>query len=68
MSSVMAKLACFGSVLMGGKELNYYFKFLKDQLKSSNNEYINTTARCLQMMMRIDAYRYAFVANDGITR
>ncbi|VDD90676.1 unnamed protein product [Enterobius vermicularis] len=67
MSSVMAKLACFGSVLMGGKELNYYFKFLKDQLKSSNNEYINTTARCLQMMMRIDAYRYAFVANDGIT-
>lgn len=67
MSSVMAKLACFGSTFMEGKELDYYFKFLKDQLKSTSNEYINTTARCLQMMMRIDNYRHAFVANDGLT-
>ncbi|CAI4228682.1 unnamed protein product [Auanema sp. JU1783] len=67
MSSIIAKLACFGSTLMAGAELNYYFAFLKDQLKSaSSNEYMNTTARCLQMMLRIDSYRIAFVEADGI--
>ncbi|KAE9549010.1 hypothetical protein FO519_007783 [Halicephalobus sp. NKZ332] len=66
MSSVFAKLACFGSTLMTDNELHSYFSFLKDQLKAPNNEYINTTARCLQMMLRIDEYRQAFVAVDGI--
>ncbi|EYC09284.1 hypothetical protein Y032_0061g3257 [Ancylostoma ceylanicum] len=67
MSSVIAKLACFGSTLMEGSELNYYFSFLKDQLKSSGtNEYMNTTARCLQMMLRIDPYRHAFTEAEGI--
>ncbi|VDM65595.1 unnamed protein product [Strongylus vulgaris] len=67
MSSIIAKLACFGSTLMEGSELNYYFSFLKDQLKnSSTNEYMNTTARCLQMMLRIDPYRLAFMEAEGI--
>ncbi|XGW30885.1 hypothetical protein V3C99_009670 [Haemonchus contortus] len=67
MSSIIAKLACFGSTLMEGSELNYYFSFLKDQLKSaSTNEYMNTTARCLQMMLRNDQYRHAFVEAEGI--
>ncbi|PIO56877.1 v-ATPase subunit H, partial [Teladorsagia circumcincta] len=30
------------------------------------NEYMNTTARCLQMMLRIDQYRHAFVEAEGI--
>ena len=34
MSSVFAKLACFGSTLMTDSELNSYFSFLKDQLKA----------------------------------
>lgn len=67
---------------MEGKELVYYFSFLKDELKSQvfvksfiknnilnslqNNEYINTSARCLQMMLRIDEYRREFVKADGI--
>jgi hypothetical protein len=34
MSSVIAKLACFGSQLMDGNDLNYYFGFLKEQLKT----------------------------------
>uniref|UniRef100_A0A0M3HXI0 V-type proton ATPase subunit H n=2 Tax=Ascaris TaxID=6251 RepID=A0A0M3HXI0_ASCLU len=67
MSSVIAKLACFGKTLMEGADLSYYFSFLKEQLKASGNEYINTTARCLQMMLRIDEYRHAFIAIDGIT-
>ncbi|KAK6058237.1 tRNA pseudouridine synthase A [Cooperia oncophora] len=67
MSSIIAKLACFGKTLMEGSELNYYFSFLKDQLKSAaTNEYMNTTARCLQMMLRIDQYRHAFVEAEGI--
>lgn len=31
------------------------------------NEYIQSVARCLQMMLRIDDYRLAFVHLDGIT-
>lgn len=33
----------------------------------SNNEYIQSVARCLQMMLRIDEYRFAFVSVDGIS-
>lgn len=33
-----------------------------------NNEYIQSVARCLQMMLRIDEYRLAFVAVDGISK
>uniref|UniRef100_A0A1I7XVH1 MIF4G_like_2 domain-containing protein n=1 Tax=Heterorhabditis bacteriophora TaxID=37862 RepID=A0A1I7XVH1_HETBA len=35
MSSIIAKLACFGTTLMEGSELNYYFSFLKDQLRNT---------------------------------
>ncbi|XP_053961374.1 V-type proton ATPase subunit H isoform X1 [Anastrepha ludens] len=31
------------------------------------NEYIQSVARCLQMMLRIDEYRFAFVSVDGIS-
>lgn len=31
-----------------------------------NNEYINTSARCLQMMLRHEEYRREFVKHDGI--
>uniref|UniRef100_A0A7E4VL29 V-type proton ATPase subunit H n=1 Tax=Panagrellus redivivus TaxID=6233 RepID=A0A7E4VL29_PANRE len=66
-SSIFAKLATYSDTLMEEKELNHYFSFLKDQLKASNNEYINTTARSLQMLLRVDEYRQEFVKNDGIT-
>uniref|UniRef100_A0A8R1DX72 V-type proton ATPase subunit H n=1 Tax=Caenorhabditis japonica TaxID=281687 RepID=A0A8R1DX72_CAEJA len=67
MSSIIAKLACFGTTRMEGQDLQYYFSFLKEQLKNSaTNEYMNTTARCLQMMLRHDEYRHEFVDNDGV--
>ncbi|TKR80878.1 hypothetical protein L596_014865 [Steinernema carpocapsae] len=66
MSSIFAKLACYGSTLMEGEDLKYYFAFLKDELKSTSNEYMNTSARCLQMMLRIEEYRSAFVEQDGV--
>lgn len=34
---------------------------------SQNNEYIQSVARCLQMMLRVDEYRFAFVNVDGIS-
>ncbi|RCN53442.1 v-ATPase subunit H [Ancylostoma caninum] len=33
---------------------------------NQTNEYMNTTARCLQMMLRIDPYRHAFMEAEGI--
>ncbi|XP_072945129.1 V-type proton ATPase subunit H isoform X2 [Epargyreus clarus] len=47
-----------------------------DELKShedyslglhKNNDYIPSVARCLQMMLRIDEYRFAFLSVDGIS-
>ncbi|XP_055916028.1 V-type proton ATPase subunit H isoform X1 [Eupeodes corollae] len=32
-----------------------------------SNEYIQSVGRCLQMMLRIDEYRFAFVSVDGIS-
>ncbi|XP_015599324.1 V-type proton ATPase subunit H isoform X1 [Cephus cinctus] len=37
------------------------------ELLNPNNEYIQSVARCLQMMLRIDEYRFAFVSVDGIS-
>ncbi|XP_018324130.1 V-type proton ATPase subunit H isoform X1 [Agrilus planipennis] len=33
----------------------------------TNNEYIQSVGRCLQMMLRIDEYRFAFISVDGIS-
>jgi len=52
---------------MDGSDLHFYLTWLKDQLRIPENEYIQSVARCLQMMLRIDEYRFAFVAVDGIS-
>merc|ERR1719492_67095 len=64
---VIAKMACWSCELMQGSDLQFYLTWLKDQLRAPNNEYIQSVARCLQMMLRIDQYRISFVALDGIT-
>ena len=45
----------------------FYLTKLKDELNDPNNEYIQSVARCLQMMLRIDQYRIEFVALDGVS-
>nr|KAG5692881.1 hypothetical protein BaRGS_002316 [Batillaria attramentaria] len=55
---IVAKIACWSKELMEKKSLQSYLIWLRDQLKQpypSSNEYLQTTARCLQMMMRVDA-------------
>ncbi|CAH2092940.1 unnamed protein product [Euphydryas editha] len=32
-----------------------------------NNDYIQSVGRCLQMMLRVDEYRFAFLSVDGIS-
>jgi len=63
---VIAKMACWSRELMQGADLQFYLTKLKDELNDANNEYIQSVARCLQMMLRIDQYRIAFVALDGV--
>nr|CAG4638370.1 EOG090X044C [Cyclestheria hislopi] len=63
---IIAKLACWSRELMDGNDLNFYLTWLKDQLHLANNEYIQTTARCLQMMLRIEKYRKVFADMDGV--
>ncbi|XP_023247016.1 V-type proton ATPase subunit H-like [Copidosoma floridanum] len=64
---IIAKLACWSHDLMEKTDLQFYLTWLKDQLKISNNDYIQSAARCLQMMLRIDEYRFTFVSVDGIS-
>ncbi|XP_055342963.1 V-type proton ATPase subunit H-like [Paramacrobiotus metropolitanus] len=64
---IIAKCACWSASLMEEPDLSSYLVFLKLILRSSNNEYKETTVRCLQMMLRIREYRLAFLQNDGIT-
>lgn len=63
---IIAKMACWSRQLMDGSDLHFYLTWLKDQLRMPGNEYIQSVARCLQMMLRIDDYRTAFVSLDGI--
>lgn len=66
-SRIISKIACWSKELMDGSDLNFYLTWLKDQLRAPNNEYTQSSARCLQMMLRIDEYRIAFISVDGIT-
>lgn len=67
-SRIIAKIACWSHELMDGSDLNFYLTWLRDQLKLPSNEYIQSVARCLQMMLRIDEYRLAFVVTvDGLS-
>ena len=67
-SRIIAKLACWSGAdnLMTGNDLITYISFLKEQLRAPNNLYVQTSARCLQMLLRIDRYRITFQQQDGV--
>ncbi|RWS30120.1 V-type proton ATPase subunit H-like isoform X1 [Leptotrombidium deliense] len=65
-SRIIAKIACWSVELMDGVDLHIYLNWLRDQLKIQGNEYLQSVARCLQMMLRIDEYRLSFVSSEGI--
>lgn len=65
-SRIISKLACWSRQTISATELNYYMHWLiKDQLKATN-QYLQSAARCLQMLLRLPAYRSEFVALKGV--
>uniref|UniRef100_A0A8C9X9D8 V-type proton ATPase subunit H n=1 Tax=Sander lucioperca TaxID=283035 RepID=A0A8C9X9D8_SANLU len=75
---IIAKLAAWGRDLMEGSDLNYYFNWIKSQLSSQNlhgtgpetgsgsSQYVQCVAGCLQLMLRVNEYRFAWVEADGV--
>lgn len=63
---IIAKITCWSSEKMQGPDLTRYLTWLRDQISDPSNNYLQSATRCLQMMLRIDEYRKAFDAIDGI--
>ncbi|XP_042889132.1 V-type proton ATPase subunit H-like isoform X1 [Penaeus japonicus] len=63
---IIAKLACWSREPMDGSDLTFYLTWLKDQLRTPNNEYMQSVGRCLQMMLRVEEYRTVFYQLDGV--
>ncbi|XP_076056448.1 V-type proton ATPase subunit VhaSFD isoform X2 [Oratosquilla oratoria] len=63
---IIAKLACWSRDPMDGSDLTFYLTWLKDQLRTPNNEYLQSVGRCLQMMLRVEEYRTIFYQLDGV--
>uniref|UniRef100_A0A8C6UM39 V-type proton ATPase subunit H n=1 Tax=Neogobius melanostomus TaxID=47308 RepID=A0A8C6UM39_9GOBI len=73
---IIAKLAAWGRDLMEGSDLNYYFNWIKSQLKtgmgagtispSESSQYVQCVAGCLQLMLRVNEYRFSWVEADGV--
>uniref|UniRef100_A0A667YP73 V-type proton ATPase subunit H n=1 Tax=Myripristis murdjan TaxID=586833 RepID=A0A667YP73_9TELE len=70
---IIAKLAAWGRDLMEGSDLNYYFNWIKTQLSSqvpvqvgNSSQYVQCVAGCLQLMLRVNEYRFAWVEADGV--
>ncbi|VDN10735.1 unnamed protein product [Dibothriocephalus latus] len=65
-SRIITKLACWSSKLMEESSLRYFLDWLQESLRQANNEYLQTVARNLQMLLRIREYRATFVAQQGV--
>ncbi|XP_028297753.1 V-type proton ATPase subunit H isoform X2 [Gouania willdenowi] len=63
---IIAKLAAMGRDLMEGSDLNYYFNWIKSQLSSQSSQYAQCVAGCLQLMLKVNEYRFAWVEADGV--
>ncbi|KAG2458242.1 V-type proton ATPase subunit H [Polypterus senegalus] len=79
---IIAKLAAWGREMMEGSDLNYYFNWIKTQLSSQklratsaetgtvssgdSSQYVQCVAGCLQLMLRVNEYRFAWVEADGV--
>jgi len=63
---VIVKMACWSPEPMQGQDLQHFLLWLKDQLKMPKNNFVQSVARCLQMMLRIEEYRKAFAGVGGV--
>lgn len=62
-SRIIAKLAVYSKgKLMEKQDLHFYLNWLKEQLLNyTNNGFLEASCRCLQLILRLDPYRKAFV-------
>ncbi|XP_057308617.1 V-type proton ATPase subunit H-like [Hydractinia symbiolongicarpus] len=65
-SRLITKLATLSRYRCPDSDLIYFLNWLKVQLCSPGNEYLQSVAKCIQLLMRIDDYRMPFVKADGI--
>jgi len=65
-SRLIGKFASLSKVRMPDTDLVFYLNWLKDQLTLSGNEYLQSVAEAIHMVMRVDDYRLPFVKADGI--
>ncbi|XP_050423340.1 V-type proton ATPase subunit H-like [Adelges cooleyi] len=63
---ILAKVACYSTDYISKTDLQFYLNWIKEQLLSTNNEYMQSVARCLQMLLRRDEYRTEFISVDGM--
>ncbi|KAL5969487.1 V-type proton ATPase subunit H, partial [Taenia solium] len=65
-SKIITKFACWSTQHIDEKSLNYFFGWLLEKLQQPNNEYLQTVARNLQMLLRVRDYRNTFVTKQGV--
>ncbi|VUZ52954.1 unnamed protein product [Hymenolepis diminuta] len=65
-SKIITKLACWSSQKMDEKSLSFFYDWLLEHIQESNNEFIRTIARNLQMLLRVRNYRGTFVEKQGV--
>jgi len=65
-SRIIAKLACWSKTVMPESDLKFYLSWLKGLLVPPVHEYLESEVECLQIMLRKDVYRLAFVSLDSI--
>ncbi|XP_018904009.1 V-type proton ATPase subunit H isoform X1 [Bemisia tabaci] len=63
---IIAKIACWNpsANLLDSSDLHFYLNWLNEQLKL-NGEYMQSVGRCLQVVLRHDEYRLAFIKVEG---
>ncbi|VDM18061.1 unnamed protein product [Hydatigera taeniaeformis] len=65
-SKIITKFACWSTQRIDEKSLIYFFDWLLEKLQQPNNEYLQTVARNLQMLLRVRDYRSTFVTKQGV--
>jgi V-type H+-transporting ATPase subunit H len=51
---------------MANDDLKHYLHFIRDQLKNPNGEYLHSAIASLQLLLRVDHYRVAFLENHCV--
>jgi V-type H+-transporting ATPase subunit H len=65
-SHIIAVLVSTSPQRMANDDLKHYLHFIRDQLKNPNGEYLHSAIASLQLLLRVDHYRVAFLENHCV--